>query len=103
MKLFTMSDIALIKHCTGPCERDLPATLEYFNAHAHGKYGLQPKCKDCKREENRRLRKENPQYFYQYTRMGFPMTKIGEIVGISHASVSRKLNGWPYSELEEAA
>jgi hypothetical protein len=56
-----MSDLQLTKRCLGTCQRELPATLEYFNAHAHGKYGLQARCKDCKREELRRADQEHPE------------------------------------------
>ncbi len=39
----------LEKRCTGPCGRILPNTLKFF--HSNGKYGLYPKCKECKGKE----------------------------------------------------
>lgn len=35
------------KHCTGPCGRTLPATLEFFHVCKTGKYGLRARCKEC--------------------------------------------------------
>lgn len=54
-----MNALQLTKRCTGPCSKELPATEEYFNRHPTGKYGLQPRCKDCKREENAVFRRAN--------------------------------------------
>lgn len=37
----------LVKRCTGPCRRELPATSEYFHKKMSGKYGLEARCKEC--------------------------------------------------------
>lgn len=37
------------KICT-KCENELPATTEYFNKHKLGKYGLNPVCKQCRKD-----------------------------------------------------
>jgi hypothetical protein len=47
-----MNDL-LTKRCLGPCGRELPATEEFFSKHLSGKYGLQSRCRECRREENR--------------------------------------------------
>jgi 5-methylcytosine-specific restriction endonuclease McrA len=36
------------KQCTGPCQRVLPATPEYFTRHRKSKDGLYNHCKQCK-------------------------------------------------------
>lgn len=50
-----MTDIQRI--CTGPCGRTL--ILDNFSNHAHGKYGKQPRCRDCVRAQNKVWRKNN--------------------------------------------
>lgn len=55
-----MSDLQLTKRCLGPCNQELPATEEFFNKHPSGKYGLQPRCKNCKRDENKKFVQDNP-------------------------------------------
>lgn len=40
---------------------ELLATEEFFNKHSSGKHGLQPRCKECKRKENRQFILENPE------------------------------------------
>lgn len=55
-----MNDLQLTKQCTGACKRQLPATEEFFNEHSSGKYGFQPRCKECKYEENKVFRLANP-------------------------------------------
>lgn len=42
-----------VKTCSN-CHQEFPATLEYFYAHKHGKYGLQPVCKACAIERRRK-------------------------------------------------
>ena len=63
-----MSDLQLTKRCSGPCDRELPATEEFFNKHSSGKYGLQPRCKNCKYEENRSFRLSHPERKAQWDR-----------------------------------
>ena len=48
----------IVKTCAGPCGRLLP--LDEYNNHPFGKYGKQARCKDCKREENRKIRLADP-------------------------------------------
>ena len=48
---------------------ELPATEEFFNKHSSGKYGLQPRCKDCKYEENKRIRLANPEKANEMSRI----------------------------------
>lgn len=40
------------KYCRH-CERMLPATPEYYQRTPHGKYGLESRCRDCKKGESR--------------------------------------------------
>ncbi len=56
-----MNDLPETKRCTGPCQRDLPPTLIYFSAHAHGKYGLQARCRDCARQSQKDFYREHPE------------------------------------------
>jgi hypothetical protein len=48
-----MSDL---KRCTCPtCKQpEKPATLEYFRVHKLGRNGLNPSCRDCERDRNRK-------------------------------------------------
>lgn len=47
------------KRCTGPCGQEYPATAEYWSPNKQGKYGLQSRCRACKKEyENRPESKE---------------------------------------------
>jgi hypothetical protein len=48
----------LIKTCNN-CNRDYPATREYFDGNKTGKYGLEAKCKPCNREYKREWAKIN--------------------------------------------
>jgi|SRR5258707_5981075 len=68
---------ALMKQCTGPCGRTLPATPEYFTRAKLGKYGLDATCKDCEKryrqehkteiaEQKRRYRQEHSEEQKQY-------------------------------------
>lgn len=44
----------LEKHCTGPCGRILPATIEYFYPYPKGRApGLRPMCRVCTQEQRR--------------------------------------------------
>lgn len=40
------------KRCTGPCNRTLPATTEYF--HSAGKHGVHSQCKECTQAKKRK-------------------------------------------------
>lgn len=48
------------KHCTGPCDRTLDATTEFFYAAKRGKYGLSSRCKKCK-DEYAKARMSHPE------------------------------------------
>ena len=54
------------KVCT-KCDRELPATLEYFSRNSRAKCGLQPKCKECNRkyhyENQERIQKRRKEYY----------------------------------------
>lgn len=39
------------KRCTGPCDRLLPATSEFFHRDKQKPDGLQPQCKVCRNEK----------------------------------------------------
>jgi 5-methylcytosine-specific restriction endonuclease McrA len=39
----------LRKRCT-KCEREFPATIEYFHRHPKAQYGLQTRCKECAKQ-----------------------------------------------------
>lgn len=41
------------------CERELPATAEFFYQSKTGKYGLHSQCKDCRKKYGRVRRREN--------------------------------------------
>jgi hypothetical protein len=41
------------RRCRGACERVLESTLVNFPAHKTGRGGLNPRCRDCVREDNR--------------------------------------------------
>jgi hypothetical protein len=67
-----------LKKCT-KCEREMPATLEYFGVEKRGKYGLRSHCKQCchiERQEryaadpqqSRRWREANPELSRAYNR-----------------------------------
>ena len=43
------------------CGMELPATTEFFTTHKLGKYGLNPSCRKCERERNRKWRAANSQ------------------------------------------
>lgn len=43
------------KICT-KCEGELPATIEYFHKQKHCKYGVRNKCKDCRREDDYKIK-----------------------------------------------
>jgi len=43
-----------IKTCT-KCNKELPATIEYFHKEMRGKYGLRSKCKTCSYIDNRKI------------------------------------------------
>jgi 5-methylcytosine-specific restriction endonuclease McrA len=49
-----------LKRCTN-CERELPATLEYFGVEKHGKYGLRSHCKACRKIEDKERYAADPQ------------------------------------------
>jgi Recombination endonuclease VII len=48
----------LTKICKGACGRDLP--LDMYNDHPMGRLGKQARCKDCKYEENKKIRLSDP-------------------------------------------
>lgn len=81
-----MSDTIPMKTCTG-CNKTLPATREFFRVSKHGVYGLESRCKECRklyfqahyqankerllaeqrvyRENNPEKRRETTQKYYQ--------------------------------------
>ena len=46
------------KICT-KCEKEFPATLEYFNKHKKCKYGLNSTCKDCEKKYKKQYYENN--------------------------------------------
>jgi hypothetical protein len=46
------------KVCTGDCERELPATTEFFYKKKSGKFGVRSECKKCWNKKNKE--KNNP-------------------------------------------
>lgn len=42
------TDSTVRKPCT-KCKAQLPATLDFFGKHQAGKYGLQPRCRQCRK------------------------------------------------------
>jgi 5-methylcytosine-specific restriction endonuclease McrA len=53
------------KICTG-CNKEMPATLEYFYAHSINRSGLRASCKECMREDNKNyLNSMTPEARYQ--------------------------------------
>jgi hypothetical protein len=53
------------KKCT-KCSLEKPATLEFFNKHQRGKYGLHAACKDCRSKERVKWYEQNPDYNKSY-------------------------------------
>ena len=47
-----------VKHCSGPCQRDLP--LDCFARSKVGLYKRQRYCRDCHRQHMRRWRGKQP-------------------------------------------
>lgn len=55
-----MSDhTPLTKVCTGPCKRELPATIVYFSRDTRKRDGLFSSCRDCERERAQQLYAQN--------------------------------------------
>lgn len=48
----TSNDTPVFKRCT-QCGRELPASIEFFYRNVSGKHGLNSKCIDCKRSQDR--------------------------------------------------
>lgn len=57
----------LSKHCTR-CNRDLPASREYFHADKSKRDGLNLYCKDCMKAYGDKRKQANPEYFREYSR-----------------------------------
>jgi 5-methylcytosine-specific restriction endonuclease McrA len=55
------------KVCT-KCGVELPATPEFFGPHAHGRYGLHPRCRKCRAEDARLYRQAHPEISREYAR-----------------------------------
>ena len=55
-----------MKICT-KCERELPATKEFFHLDKHHKRGLRPDCKECRKEyywqKRNRILKQQKEYY----------------------------------------
>ncbi len=51
-----------VKICN-KCQREIPATLEYYSKHPATKDGLNSWCKECYRKNVRKWQKENPERY----------------------------------------
>jgi hypothetical protein len=51
------TDSTVRKRCT-KCEAQLPATLEFFGKHPAGRYGLQPRCRQCRKVDEAQTRSD---------------------------------------------
>lgn len=50
------------------CKKELPATTEYFAVHRSTKSGLQPNCKECAREYDKKYYENNKTKRLEYGR-----------------------------------
>lgn len=53
------------KFCTKCC-LEKPATLEFFNKHQRGKFGLHSSCKKCRSQQRSKWYSDNPDYNKNY-------------------------------------
>jgi hypothetical protein len=56
-----MSEILTVRLCTGPCGRELPRTPEFFSPHAQMSDGLQPRCRECCRAQQKLYNLAHPE------------------------------------------
>jgi len=61
----SMAVMILNKICT-ECNRELPATSEFFHKDEKGKNGLRAECKDCKNKKNRKYERKDQEKRREY-------------------------------------
>ncbi len=54
-----------MRTCT-KCNKEFPATLEFFHKQKGGEFGLNSFCKECKNKKNKQWREDNPEYQKQW-------------------------------------
>lgn len=55
-----------IKQTCSDCNKEFPATLDYFYRNKQGKFGVGAQCKKCCNKRFKQWKKDNPEYYSEY-------------------------------------
>jgi hypothetical protein len=60
------TDASIKQVCTGDCNKEFPATLEYFHRGKSGKFGVRSECKKCFNKRIKQWQKDNKDKVNEY-------------------------------------
>lgn len=96
----------MIKHCKG-CNRDLPATTEYFHTESGShacKTGLRSQCKGCRNAARSKSRKEIPPHdSVEQTPEGFAIKGVSNYYRVQPDGTKALVGQWVKTKAEEEA